>query len=211
MRKRYQSGSVTQSRDGRYWLGKYRENGKQRTKLLGKLDEMKEQEAEQALWDIVKPINAAANAGTENAPDITMKDYIENVYFPHKRNNFWRKLTDSSRERRRSSATLSEAEEAKVGVPNPRTEIQDWLNGPHSHRDPKTRMAHQTVMEFAGASSQFSTLRLQMGLSTGIRCIQSDAGNRSWRMSTLKAAIYGSGTSQAGHIGIDGASGKVGV
>jgi hypothetical protein len=45
MRKRYQQGSVTKSSDGRYWIGKYREDERHKTKLLGKIREITKSEA----------------------------------------------------------------------------------------------------------------------------------------------------------------------
>ena len=97
-RRRYQAGSVVVSRDGKYWLGQYRENGIKRTATLGKRkgpDPITKADAAKKLAEIVKPLNAAANTTVDQ--DITVKDYIETVYFPHKRKGRWRKLTSESR------------------------------------------------------------------------------------------------------------------
>ena len=57
MRKRYQQGSVTKSSDGRYWIGKYRESGQHKTKLLGKNREITKSEAQEKLAQFLKPLN----------------------------------------------------------------------------------------------------------------------------------------------------------
>jgi integrase len=77
MRKRYQQGSVTKSSDGRYWLGKYREHGRHKTKVLGRIRETTKSEAQKKLAEIVKPLNQPVVS-----PDITLKTFVEDVYFP---------------------------------------------------------------------------------------------------------------------------------
>ena len=80
MRKRYQKGSVTKSGDGRYWVGKYRQGGKHKTKLLGNCkgpEKITKSEAREKLADILKPINARVDV----SPDCTVKEFVENVYF----------------------------------------------------------------------------------------------------------------------------------
>src|ERR1051326_5620221 len=93
-RKRYQAGSLT--KNARYWLGKYRdESGNDRTVVLGKLkgkDAITKSRAWEKLSDIVKPVNVTANDALPISGDITMKDYIENVFLPFKRKR-WRRLT----------------------------------------------------------------------------------------------------------------------
>jgi hypothetical protein len=56
MRKRFQSGSrVVQN--GRYWIGKWREDGHDRSRVLGKVTKMTKSKAKEQLADIVRPIN----------------------------------------------------------------------------------------------------------------------------------------------------------
>jgi integrase len=76
MRRRYQKGSVVKSKDGRYWIGKYREDGRQKTRVLGKIREPKSK-AQEKLAEILKPLNSPAISS-----DITLKTFIEDVYFP---------------------------------------------------------------------------------------------------------------------------------
>ncbi len=78
MRKRYQQGSVTKSSDGRYWVGKYREDGRHKTRLLGKIREITKSKAQDKLLEIIKPLQERASISS----DCTVKDFIENVYFP---------------------------------------------------------------------------------------------------------------------------------
>src|SRR5262249_41242027 len=75
MRKRYQQGSVTKSSDGRYWIGKYREDGRHKTKLLGKLREITKSEAQEKFTEFLKPL-------IEIAPDLTLRSFVEDVYLP---------------------------------------------------------------------------------------------------------------------------------
>lgn len=77
MRKRYQQGSVTKSSDGRYWVGKYREGGRHKTKLLGKVREISKSKAQEKLAEIVKPLS-----GPTLSADVMLKSFIEDVYFP---------------------------------------------------------------------------------------------------------------------------------
>src|SRR5215467_1814369 len=75
MRKRYQQGSVTKSSDGRYWIGKFREEGRHKTKLLGKIREITKSEAQEKFGEFLKPL-------AEISPDLTLKSFVEDVYFP---------------------------------------------------------------------------------------------------------------------------------
>ena len=75
MRKRYQQGSVTKSSDGRYWIGKYRENERHKPKLLGKIREITKSEARDKFAQFMKPL-------AEISPYLTLKRFVEDVYFP---------------------------------------------------------------------------------------------------------------------------------
>ena len=77
MRKRYQKGSVTKSSDGRYWVGKYREGGRHKTKVLGKVRELTKSKAHERLAEIVRPMN-----GPSISNDITLKNFVETIYIP---------------------------------------------------------------------------------------------------------------------------------
>jgi integrase len=99
MRKRFQNGSVKKSKDRRYWIGQWREDGPdgkrvERTKLLGRVSAMTKSEARDEMAKIVKPINDRAEKVTSQ--DITVKDFIEGVFLPFYRRK-WKRLTDESR------------------------------------------------------------------------------------------------------------------
>lgn len=94
MRKRYQNGRVVKSTDGRYWIGKWREDGHDRSKVLGKISKTTKSKAREELADIVKPINErTTEAASKN---ITMKDFVEQVFLPFYRRK-WKRLTYESR------------------------------------------------------------------------------------------------------------------
>jgi hypothetical protein len=96
-RKRYQAGSVTKSSDGRYWLGKYRDvAGVGRTKLLGKctgVGKISKSDAANLLVDVVRPINGSDVVA---AKDVTVGEFVDNVFLPFKRRK-WKKLTNDIR------------------------------------------------------------------------------------------------------------------
>src|SRR5215813_1275209 len=79
MRKRYQQGSVTKSSDGRYWIGKYREDGRHKTRLLGKLREITKSEAQERFAEFWKTV---IDHAPEISQNITLKSFVEDVYFP---------------------------------------------------------------------------------------------------------------------------------
>src|SRR5215471_1691059 len=79
MRKRYQQGSVTKSSDGRYWIGKYREDGRHKTKLLGKHREITKSKAQEKFLEFLKTV---MNRTPEIPPNVTLKSFVEDVYFP---------------------------------------------------------------------------------------------------------------------------------
>jgi integrase len=99
MRKRYQQGSVKKSKDGRYWIAQWREDGTdgvrhQRNRVLGKTSSMTKSKAKEKLADIVKPINASAEKSVSR--DIKVKDFVESVFLPFYRRK-WKRVTDDSR------------------------------------------------------------------------------------------------------------------
>src|SRR5437868_1709690 len=93
MRKRFQHGRVTKSKNRKYWIGKYRDDGPAGTRIdkatvLGKIAQMTKSQAREKLAEIVKPVNSRA-AQAANA-DITVKDFIELHYLPfYKRKWKW--------------------------------------------------------------------------------------------------------------------------
>jgi len=80
MRKRFQNGRVVKSSDGRYWIGKWLEDGHDRSKVLGKVGTMTKAKAREELARIVKPINE--RAADAISPNVTVKDFVEGVICP---------------------------------------------------------------------------------------------------------------------------------
>jgi integrase len=92
MRKRFQNGRVV--KNGRYWIGKWIEDGHDRSKVLGKVSKMTKSQAQQDLATIVKPINERAASAVSS--DITLKDFVSDVFLPFYR-RIWKRVTDESR------------------------------------------------------------------------------------------------------------------
>ena len=68
MRKRFQTGSVKKSKNGRYWIGQWREDGPdgnrvERTTVLGKTSKLTKSEAREKIAKILKPKLAATEQG----------------------------------------------------------------------------------------------------------------------------------------------------
>ncbi len=136
MRKRYQQGSVTKSSDGRYWIGKYREDGRHKTKLLGKIREITKSEAQEKFAEFLKLLN-----GPEISPDLTLKSFLEVVYFPFYQRK-WKKstaMTNRDRIQREIVASLGQREMRTFT----RDELQTFL-------DSKSSLSFSTGRSFAG-------------------------------------------------------------
>lgn len=99
MRKRFQNGSVKKSADGRYWIGSWREDDgeggrTQRSRVLGKVSKMTKTAAREKMAVIVKPINERTACLAQ--PDIKLKEFVEDVYFPFYLRK-WKRLSAESR------------------------------------------------------------------------------------------------------------------
>ena len=132
MRKRYQQGSVTKSSDGRYWIGKYREGGQHKTKLLEKSREITKSTAQEKLQEITKPLNERSAISS----DCNLKNFVEGVYFPFYQRK-WKVSTlmcNKDRIRREIVAKFGARELPTLT----RDELQDFL-------DSKSSMSFGTV------------------------------------------------------------------
>jgi hypothetical protein len=101
MRKRdqYQRGRVVKSSCGRYWIGKYYEaNGRDRSTSLGKVSKMTKSKARERLADVIKTTNQPAIAPSGARPDITLKEFVNTIYFPFYRRR-WKRVSDDPRTR----------------------------------------------------------------------------------------------------------------
>ncbi len=111
MRKRYQQGSVTKSSDRRYWIGKYREGGRHKTKLLGKLREITKSEAQEQFAKFIKA-NTVIDHTREISPNVPLKSFAEDVYIPFYERK-WKTstaMTNKDRIRREIVTPLGERE-----------------------------------------------------------------------------------------------------
>ena len=95
MRKRFQHGRVVKSRG--YWIGKWIEDGHDRSKVLGKLSKMTKSKAQEDLAKIVRPVNERAADAV--SPMVTMKCFVEDTYFPLFRRK-WKRSTAMTTEDR---------------------------------------------------------------------------------------------------------------
>jgi integrase len=92
---RFQNGSVKKSKDRRYWIGQWREDGPdgkrvERTKVLGKASKISKSEAREKIAEFVKPVNARA-AQALNIHS-TLKEFLENSYLPFYKRK-WKRST----------------------------------------------------------------------------------------------------------------------
>jgi len=94
-RKRFQRGCVRKVKHGRrwVWIGKYRENGEGRTKVLGHCADLTEGGAWAKLQEHLQPLNE--RAGHRQALPTNFRAYVTNVYLPQRRKK-WKDSTDQT-------------------------------------------------------------------------------------------------------------------
>jgi integrase len=150
MRKRYQQGSVTKSSDGRYWIGKYREGGRHKTKVLGKIREITKSRAQQKLAEIVKPLN-----GREIPDEVTLKTFIEGTYFPFYQRK-WKGSTLMTNKDRIRRHIIAEFGRRQVRAFT-RDELQGFL-------DSKSKLSFSTVAHLRWDLKQIFGMAVAEGL-----------------------------------------------
>lgn len=99
--RRYQHGSLDESRDGKRWIVKYYyAPGKQTTKTLGRKKDISRKQAENLREELVKPLN---HNPLRNFGEETFERFVEDVFFPMKIDTDWRENTakESMRETRK--------------------------------------------------------------------------------------------------------------
>ena len=94
-RRRFQRGCVRKVKHGRrwVWIGKYREDGIGRTKVLGHCAELTEGGAWAKLQEYLLPLNE--KAGQRQALPTNFRAYVSNVYLPQRRKK-WKASTDQT-------------------------------------------------------------------------------------------------------------------
>jgi len=98
-RKRFQRGSVKpRKRNGKnYWYAQWREEGLPKSKELGLVSKMTRIEAEQALAEILEPVNL--QAGKPGGVAMTFERFVELIYLPVYREK-WKASTGMTEENR---------------------------------------------------------------------------------------------------------------
>jgi len=98
-RKRFQKGSVRPRKHGRQkvWVAQWWEQGKKKSKVLGRCASMPKSEAEARLAVILKPFNEGA--GQSQTPVYTFGVYLEEVFLPVVRRK-WKESTRMTTEPR---------------------------------------------------------------------------------------------------------------
>lgn len=94
-RKRFQRGCLRKTKHGRIWvwIGKYYEDGKGRSKVLGHCAQMTEGAAWARLQELLNPINETA--GFRQTLPTDFREYVVNVFLPQRRKK-WKDSTDKT-------------------------------------------------------------------------------------------------------------------
>lgn len=113
-RKRFQRGCVRKVKHGRrwVWIGKYRENGEGRTKVLGHCADLTEGGAWAKLQEHLRPLNE--QAGQRHALPTNFRAYVTNVYLPQRRKK-WKDSTDQTTTERIGTHLLLAFENFELG------------------------------------------------------------------------------------------------
>lgn len=155
MRKRFQSGRVRKSKNGRYWIGKWREDGRDRSKVLGKVSGMTKSKAREELANVVKPVNERAAEAI--SPNVALKDFIEGWYLPlYKRK--WKRSTAMTNEDRIKHHIVDALGQREMRSLK-REELQAFL-------DSKAKLSFSTVEHLRWDLSQMFNMAVAEGLIT---------------------------------------------
>ena len=94
-RKRFQRGCVRKTKHGRLWvwIGKYYEDGRGRSRVLGHCAQMTEGAARARLQEFLNPINETA--GFRQTLPTDFKEYVTSVFLPQRRKK-WKDSTDKT-------------------------------------------------------------------------------------------------------------------
>jgi len=94
-RKRFQRGCLRKTKHGRIWvwIGKYYEDGRGRSKVLGHCAQMTEGAAWARLQELLNPINETA--GFRQTLPTDFREYVVNVFLPQRRKR-WKDSTDKT-------------------------------------------------------------------------------------------------------------------
>jgi integrase len=112
-RKRFQRGCVRKVKHGRrwVWIGKYRENGEGRTKVLGHCADLTEGGAWAKLQEYLQPLNE--QAGRRQGLPTNFRVYVTNVYLPQRRKK-WKDSSDQTTTERIQTHLLKAFEDVEL-------------------------------------------------------------------------------------------------
>jgi hypothetical protein len=121
MRKRYQKGSLRKQRGK--WIGKWWEDGKRRSRKLGRISELSKSDAQKFLAEILAPINAQARTPSRSC---TLSKFAEGVYLPfyHRK---WKRSTIMTNDDRVNRHLVGEFGDRALGDFT-RDNLQDFLD-----------------------------------------------------------------------------------
>ena len=125
-RKRFQRGCVRKVKHGRrwVWIGKYREDGIGRTKVLGHCADLTEGGAWAKLQEELRPLNE--RAGQRQSLPTNFRSYVSNVYLPQRRKK-WKDSTDQTTTERIQTHLLAAFENFEL-VDLTRDRLQTFLD-----------------------------------------------------------------------------------
>jgi len=126
-RKRFQRGCLRKIKHGRLWvwIGKYYEDGRGRSKVLGHCAQMTEGAAWARLQEFLNPINETA--GFRQTLPTDFKEYVMNVFLPQRRKK-WKDSTDKTTTER-IQAYLFPAFDGRQLRDLTRDQLQRFLDG----------------------------------------------------------------------------------
>jgi hypothetical protein len=126
-RKRFQRGCLRKIKHGRLWvwIGKYYEDGRGRSKVLGHCAQMTEGAAWARLQEFLNPINETA--GFRQTLPTDFKEYVMNVFLPQRRKK-WKDSTDKTTTER-IQAYLVPAFDGRQLRDLTRDQLQRFLDG----------------------------------------------------------------------------------
>jgi Phage integrase, N-terminal SAM-like domain len=177
-RKRFQTGSLFARKHGRHrvWVAFWREDGVRRCKTLGHQSEMSKGQAEAALSDLLREVNAKAQAGK---PVYTFEQFVERVYLPFCRRT-WKESTESVSEqiiKAHLTPQLGSMLLQDIG----REQLQDLLDRKAEDRS-KSTVAHcrwflNAIFKLALSDGFIATIRqrrcgFRKSANQGARCVR---------------------------------------
>ncbi len=121
MRKRFQKGSLEKVRG--VWIARWRQDGKRKAEMLGRVSQMTKAQAQIALATLVALIN---NRRSHPSGQTSFGDFIRDVFLPFYRRK-WKRSTLMTNEDRFANHVTSEFEARSLGSFG-RDELQAWLD-----------------------------------------------------------------------------------